>query len=225
MRCFRPTRETPMWSGPRRLPVPMIAPAEEQPGSHVPPGLPGRRLTVPEPGGPDCYKIYRSEETTMPRYTIVQALAQARLADLHNQARRDELARAARRARRARRQHATRRATALLAALTRRARRPGPAPESPVMAPIHRPSGTWEPLPQRARDLSARPGHGRQHGRPGAARRAPCQPGGVPGDCGAGPARPVPALGERSRAVHPGARAPRRRPLPQTGKGDQGWLT
>jgi len=58
----------------------------------------------------------------MPRYTIVQALAQARLVDLHNQARRDALARAVRRARRARRQHVTRRATALLAALTRRAR-------------------------------------------------------------------------------------------------------
>lgn len=28
---------------PRRLPVPVIAPAEEQPGSHIPPGLPRRR--------------------------------------------------------------------------------------------------------------------------------------------------------------------------------------
>ena len=41
--------------------------------------------------------------------------AQARIADLHDQARRDALARAARRARR---QHAPHRATALLAALT-----------------------------------------------------------------------------------------------------------
>ena len=49
--------------------------------------------------------------------TIVQALAQARLADLHDQARRDALARAARRARRARRRHTTHRAIALLAAL------------------------------------------------------------------------------------------------------------
>lgn len=37
-------------------------------------------------------------------YTTLQALGQARLADLHDQARRDALARAARRARRARRQ-------------------------------------------------------------------------------------------------------------------------
>ena len=51
-------------------------------------------------------------------YSTIQALAQARLADLHDQARRDALARAARRARRARRQPATHRATALLAALT-----------------------------------------------------------------------------------------------------------
>ena len=51
-------------------------------------------------------------------HTIVQALGQARLADLHDQARRDALARAARQARRARRQHATHRATALQAALT-----------------------------------------------------------------------------------------------------------
>ena len=49
---------------------------------------------------------------------IVQALVQARLADLHDQARRDALARAARRARRARRQHATHRAIALQAALS-----------------------------------------------------------------------------------------------------------
>ena len=50
-------------------------------------------------------------------HTIVQALGQARLADLNDQARRDALARAARRARHARR-HATHRATALQAALT-----------------------------------------------------------------------------------------------------------
>ena len=55
----------------------------------------------------------------MNSYNIVQALGQARLADLHDQARRDALARAARRARRARRQHAPHRATALQAALTR----------------------------------------------------------------------------------------------------------
>jgi hypothetical protein len=55
-------------------------------------------------------------------YTTHQALGRARLADLHDQARRDALARAARRARRAQRQHSTHRATALLATLTRRAR-------------------------------------------------------------------------------------------------------
>ena len=49
---------------------------------------------------------------------ITYAIVQARLADLHDQARRDALVRAARRARRARRQHTTHRAIALLAALT-----------------------------------------------------------------------------------------------------------
>ena len=53
------------------------------------------------------------------RYTFVQALGQARLADLHHQAKRDALARAARRARR---QQATHRAPEFRAALTRWAR-------------------------------------------------------------------------------------------------------
>ena len=44
--------------------------------------------------------------------------AQARMADLHDQARRDALARATPRARRARLQHVPHRATALLAALS-----------------------------------------------------------------------------------------------------------
>jgi hypothetical protein len=66
----------------------------------------------------------------MSMHNTVQAVGQARLADLHDQARRDALVRAARQARSARRQHATHRAAALLGALTRRARRPGPAPES-----------------------------------------------------------------------------------------------
>ena len=66
----------------------------------------------------------------MMQYTTAQALGQARLADLHDQARRDALARAARRARRARRQHATHRTPRLPAALTRWARRPAAAPES-----------------------------------------------------------------------------------------------
>ena len=64
----------------------------------------------------------------MMHYTTAQALGQARLAELQHQAQRDALARAAGRARRAQRQHATRRPPVLLAALTRRARRPRPAP-------------------------------------------------------------------------------------------------
>jgi hypothetical protein len=46
-RSCRPTRGTPMWSGPRRSPVPVTAPAEEQPGSHLPPGPPRRRADRP----------------------------------------------------------------------------------------------------------------------------------------------------------------------------------
>jgi len=57
--------------------------------------------------------------------TTAQALVQARLADLRDQAQRDALARSAHRVRR---QHFTHRAAVFLAALTRRARHPGPAP-------------------------------------------------------------------------------------------------
>jgi hypothetical protein len=64
----------------------------------------------------------------------ILAVGQARLDDLHEQARRDTLARAARRARRgqrrARRQRPGHRASGLLAAVARWARRPRPAPES-----------------------------------------------------------------------------------------------
>jgi len=63
----------------------------------------------------------------MMHYSTAQALGQARPADLREQARRDALACAARRARR---HHATQRTPVFLAALTRRARRPGPAPGS-----------------------------------------------------------------------------------------------
>jgi hypothetical protein len=77
---------------------------------------------------PGTKPSYVPEETTM--HTTAQALGRARLADLHRQAQRDALARAARRSRRARRQLATHHTPALLAALTRRARRPRPAPES-----------------------------------------------------------------------------------------------
>ena len=54
----------------------------------------------------------------MMQYTTVQALGQARLTELHHQAQRDELARGTRRHQRGRR------ALGLLAAVTRRARRP-----------------------------------------------------------------------------------------------------
>jgi hypothetical protein len=63
-------------------------------------------------------------------YTTVHAVGQARLADLHDQAQRDALGRAARRARRARRQQSGYRAPGMLAGAAKRARRPGPAPES-----------------------------------------------------------------------------------------------
>jgi len=58
-----------------------------------------RRLDVP-----GCYEIYGPEEAAMSPHTTVQTLGQARLADMHNQARRDALVRAARRAGRGRRQ-------------------------------------------------------------------------------------------------------------------------
>ena len=58
-----------------------------------------RRLDVP-----GCYEIYGPEEAAMSPHTTVQTLGQARLADMHNQARRDALVRAARRASRGRRQ-------------------------------------------------------------------------------------------------------------------------
>ena len=62
-------------------------------------------------------------------YTTALAHGRARLADLHDQAQRDALARAARRARRARRQHSAHRTPGLLAALVRRPRRPAATPE------------------------------------------------------------------------------------------------
>jgi hypothetical protein len=60
--------------------------------------------------------------------TTVQALGQIRLAEMHAQARRDTLARAARNARRQHTGHGT---ALFLAALTRRARRFVSAPQSP----------------------------------------------------------------------------------------------
>lgn len=62
--------------------------------------------------------------------TTMQALGQARLADLHRQAQGAALARAARQARRARRNQPGYRATGILAALTAWARRPAPEPEN-----------------------------------------------------------------------------------------------
>jgi hypothetical protein len=72
-----------------------------------------RRLDVP-----GCYEIYGPEEAAMITHTTVEALGQARLADLHEQARRDALVRAARRARRGRRQRF--RAVRLVAPIWRR---------------------------------------------------------------------------------------------------------
>ena len=62
--------------------------------------------------------------------TTVRALGQAWLAELHRQAERDALVRAARQARRARRQQSGYRAPGVLAALAAWARRPRPEPES-----------------------------------------------------------------------------------------------
>jgi hypothetical protein len=62
--------------------------------------------------------------------TTMQSLAQARLAELHHQAQRATLARAARQDRRARRQQPRQSMPAVLAALTGWAHRPRPEPES-----------------------------------------------------------------------------------------------
>jgi hypothetical protein len=60
----------------------------------------------------------------MMHYTTAQALGQARIAELHQQAQREALARAVRRARRPR---SAGRPPALLVGLTHRVRRPEPA--------------------------------------------------------------------------------------------------
>ncbi len=84
--------------------------------------LPDRHQRLDVPG---CYEIYGSKEAAMITHTTVQALGQARLAGLHDQARRDALVRAARRARRARRQRS-------------RAVRPGPRAHGQRPRPSHR---------------------------------------------------------------------------------------
>ena len=76
-------------------------------------------------------------------HTTAQALGRAHLAELHRQAQRDALARAARQARRARRQEPGHRAPGILNAVAAWVRRPRPAPESSLW----RPAGT--PAPQR----------------------------------------------------------------------------
>jgi hypothetical protein len=53
--------------------------------------------------------------------TMIRHLAEARLADLHRQARRDALARSARQTRRAQRQHSGYRRSGLVAVITGRA--------------------------------------------------------------------------------------------------------
>ena len=66
----------------------------------------------------------------MMQHTTMQALAQARLADLRDQAERATLARAARQARRSRRQRSGHAGPRVLAVGTAWVRRPRPAPES-----------------------------------------------------------------------------------------------
>jgi hypothetical protein len=66
----------------------------------------------------------------MMQYSTMQALGRAHLDELHRQAQRGALARAARQARRARRQQSGNRALAALAAVNAWARRPKPAPQS-----------------------------------------------------------------------------------------------
>jgi len=61
-------------------------------------------------------------------YTTVQSLGQVRLEEMHEQARRAALVKAARRARRAERHQAAHRTPAAVAGLTRRR---APAPETP----------------------------------------------------------------------------------------------
>jgi hypothetical protein len=76
---------------------------------------PGHEVLPPDPRDPDvalAKALVRAgdragSKTARQSRSPGPALGQARLADLHDQARRDALARAARRARRARRQHAT----------------------------------------------------------------------------------------------------------------------
>lgn len=63
----------------------------------------------------------------MMQHTTVYALGQDRLAEMHHQAQRDALARAARRAHRTRQQRSTHPAPRLLAVVTRWAHRPRPA--------------------------------------------------------------------------------------------------
>jgi hypothetical protein len=73
---------------------------------------------------------YTAEEAAMIP-PIVTAVGQARLDDMHRKAQRDALARAARRAHRNTRKHQpAHRATGLLAAVARWARRPGSATAS-----------------------------------------------------------------------------------------------
>ena len=63
-------------------------------------------------------------------HTTAQALGRAHLPELHRQAQRDALARAARQADRARRQEPGQRKPGILAAVTAWAHRSRPAPES-----------------------------------------------------------------------------------------------
>jgi hypothetical protein len=64
-------------------------------------------------------------------YPLTTYFGQARLAEFHEQAERDALARAARQARRAQRPRSGHGRPGLLAAVISAARRPAPAPEGP----------------------------------------------------------------------------------------------
>ena len=67
------------------------------------------------------------KEATM--YPMTMYVGQARLAEMHEQAERDALARAFRQARRVQRLHSGQNSPGLLATVVHWARRPGPAPE------------------------------------------------------------------------------------------------
>src|SRR5262249_30646943 len=77
-RPCRPTHGTPTWSGPRRSPVLVTAPAEQQPGSHLPPARRHGGLTEPH-RSPD-------EGTTSVHSYLLEGIARLREEDLRRAA-------------------------------------------------------------------------------------------------------------------------------------------